>query len=96
MDSSFLSMEEWRKARSKCKVHTLQKHQMNSKRWQPPKADVLKINVDASFGRLDGTFSVGMVLRDHNSTFLASKNLSHVAPGSVFEAEVIGTHEPLS
>lgn len=41
-------------------------------------------------------FTVGMVLRDHDGSFIAGKTLCLQAPDSVFEAEAIGVREALS
>lgn len=68
----------------------------NSKRWQPPEPGELKLNVDASFYPGHESFSVGMVLRDQEGTFLEGKCISLPQPATVMEAECIGVREALS
>ena len=65
-------------------------------RWYPPIEGELKINVDASFYMDSSSCIVGMVLRDHNGSFVAGKNLSFVNPTTAFEAEAVGVREALS
>lgn len=44
-----------------------------NKKWMAPEADQLKLDVDASMVEGADSFSIGMVLRDQNSTFLGGK-----------------------
>lgn len=52
--------------------------------------------MDASIREGSVTFSVGMVLRDHEGAFVVGKTLSMQAPSSILEAEAIGVREALS
>lgn len=65
-------------------------------KWSPPEEGILKVYVDASVFPSLTTFTIGMVTRDHQGSFIASKNLRLPAPGSVFKAEAIGVQEALS
>lgn len=96
MDSSIKSVDEWRLARSTRTVGRRAASQVHACRWHPPPVGALKINVDASLFKGAATFSVGMVLRDHNGEFLAGKNISLLSSDSVFEAKSIGAREALS
>lgn len=96
MDSTFKSVDDWRVAQSIRSGGRRTNSQTHARRWFPPPVGALKLNVDASLFKGANTFSVGMVLRDHNGEFLAGKNLSFLSPDSVFEAEAIGAKEALS
>lgn len=92
-------VSEWRKERLKrtLKSNALQQEkQVHTRKWKPLTEGVLKINVDASFITSSATFQIGMVLRNHQGTFLAGRNLCPRSPTSVFEAEAIGVLEGLS
>lgn len=65
-------------------------------RWKPPAEGFLKVNVDASVFAGADTFIIGMVLRDHNGSFIQGKNLCLPYPGTVLEGEAIGVKEALT
>lgn len=64
-------------------------------KWKPPEAGHLKLNVDASVVKDSGSFSIGMLLRDHNGMFLKGKTMRFPGNVLVFEAEAVGVHEAL-
>lgn len=57
---------------------------------------MLKVNVDASLVQGAESFSVGMVSRDHQGSFVAGRTMTLPMVDSVFEAETIGVKEALS
>lgn len=98
MENSLNYLKQWREARSAPKqrnkdVRTRIKDVI---KWKPPESGELKVNVDASFFAGEETFSVGLVLRDHEGTFVKGKCLTLPCPSTVFEAESIGVREALS
>lgn len=101
VEGVFRMVKEWREAR---KLH-LDAYRNNGKAdkrrdctWTPPEIGVLKLNVDASVFPRSGSFSIGMIIRSHQGSFMAVRTItiSFSAPLSVFEAETIGIKEALS
>ena len=72
------------------------KAQRLEKKWTPPEEGELKLNVDASMFPGTNIFSIGMLIRYHQGSFLRERTLRLPAPTSVFEAEAIGVMEVLS
>ncbi|XP_074323159.1 uncharacterized protein LOC141660097 [Apium graveolens] len=76
MGNSFSHVQEWKATVSRVKgvVQTSnQQGRQHASRWNPPAADVLKVNVDASFISNTDNLKVGMVLRNHGGEFLAGR-----------------------
>lgn len=98
---SLKHIKEWRNAVSVVqgvKVNTRNpSHACNQDdiKWKHPDAGHLKLNVDASVFMDSGSFSIGMVLRDHNGLFLKGKTMRFPGNVQVFEAEAVGVHEAL-
>ncbi|XP_074362434.1 uncharacterized protein LOC141702707 [Apium graveolens] len=99
MDGAFNSVSEWKKARHASNREVqVSRHQFKkqSSKWMPLEEGALKINVDASVFPGSSTFTMGLVIRDSQGTFVTGKNISFHAVDSVFEAEAIGVKEALS
>lgn len=98
MENSFRILRDWKAARQKDQAYTSTKPRIatGDRRWKAPEEGVLKLNVDASFVAGECSFSVGMVLRDHEGVFLEGGSMTLPCPESVFEAECIGVREALS
>lgn len=99
MEGSFKMVNEWKEAKRKQTTAVQDRRKSVHKhgyKWTPPEVGALKINVDASVFPGSYTFSIGMLVRDHQGSFLAGRRLRLPAPASVFEAEVIGVKEALS
>lgn len=95
MDNNFNNITEWRNARITLNEGGTHNNRQVHK-WKPPRTGNFKLNVDTSSFLGAAFFTIGMVLRDSQGTFLVGRNLSLEAPGSVFEAEALGVHEALS
>ncbi|XP_074341830.1 uncharacterized protein LOC141679223 [Apium graveolens] len=63
--------------------------------WKPPATGSFKLNTDASFKVGEGSFSIGLLLRDHQGKFIVGKVQRLVMVSSVLEAEVIAIREGL-
>lgn len=98
MENSSNVLKEWKAARQKhfpsssCKVNRASE----SRRWEPPKFGTIKLNVDASFFPEASTFSIGMVIRNHEGVFVEGRSMTLPHPENVFAAECIGVREFLS
>lgn len=64
--------------------------------WKPPDAGCFKLNVDASFHAGANTFSVGLVLRNHEGMFIIGKAVCCEGASSPLEAEATAIFEGLS
>ena len=64
--------------------------------WKPPDAGCFKLNVDASFHAGANTFSVGLVLRNHEGMFIIGKTVCCEGASSPLEAEATTIFEGLS
>ncbi|XP_074336668.1 uncharacterized protein LOC141673834 [Apium graveolens] len=98
MESTFRMYKDWKSARKSGGTERTMSNTGVSilKKWQPPDPRELKLNVDASFFPDQRSFSVGMVLRDQEGSFVAGKCISLPRPATVMEAESIGVREALS
>lgn len=98
MDNSFKMLSEWKAVRKKVQVSIERRDEGVSavRRWQPPKSDSLKLNVDASFFPEATSFTIGMVIRDHEGKFIEGRTMFLTRPDTVFEAECIRVREALS
>lgn len=65
-------------------------------KWQCPVEGQLKLNVDASVFPGSTSFTVGMVLRDHQGQFLRGRTRRVAGQVQAFEAEAVGMLEALS
>lgn len=63
--------------------------------WKPPELNCFKLNVDASFRTGASTFSVGMVLRNHEGSFISGKAVCCEGASSPLEAEATAILEGL-
>lgn len=59
-------------------------------KWSPPVEGQYKINVDASVFQGMDSYSVGLVMRDHEGKFLEGRNMRIAGSVSVLEAEAVG------
>ncbi|XP_019189231.1 PREDICTED: uncharacterized protein LOC109183618 [Ipomoea nil] len=64
--------------------------------WVLPTIGRLKLNTDASLNHANNVMGLGLVLRDHEGTFLAAKNVRMDGVYIVNEAEAINLREALS
>ena len=101
MDSSFRMLADWvhaRKSQKNTKQDTdvRRANQKSSSKWQPPAAGVFKKYVDASVYPGTNAFSIGMVMRNTEGTFMATENYKFWGEVSIVEAEAIGVREALS
>lgn len=98
MDHSSNIVKAWRAARQKTQLHFAGKEAAvtEDKRWKPPAIGTLKLNVDASFDPGATKFSVGMVIRDSEGSFVEGRSMTLPRPASIYEAECIGVREALS
>lgn len=97
MRSSFSILREWKAARHRVQLGSRGTEGDNvvDVKWKPPEPGVLKLNVDASFRTEESSFSIGMVIRDHEGVFVEGRSMSLPRPSSVFETECIGVREAL-
>ncbi|KAL8133792.1 hypothetical protein AgCh_009018 [Apium graveolens] len=65
-------------------------------RWKKQDVGSFKLNVDATFRVGVSSFSVGLVIRDHDGAFVAAKSLSYPMVSTVLEAEAVAIHAGLS
>ena len=90
---------EWREAQKR-KNSTSSQQQSNTlkhaNRWVAPDIGTLKINVDASVFEGADSFSVGMVIRNHQGLFIKGKTMRLPGKVTVLEAELVGVLEALS
>lgn len=89
---------EWREAQKR-KNSTSSQQQSNTlkhaNRWVAPDIGTLKINVDASVFEGADSFSVGMVIRNHQGLFIKGKTMRLPGKVTVLEAELVGVLEAL-
>lgn len=64
--------------------------------WNALDPGKFKVNVDASVFPNASSFTVGMVMRNHQGTFIAGKVICLPMVELVFEAETVGINEALS
>lgn len=98
MDNSFAILRDWKAARQKVQRGNggTEGGSVRDRKWKTPEPGTLKLNVDAAFKTEDSTFSIGMVIRDHEGVFVEGRVMKLARPSSVFEAECIGVREALS
>lgn len=98
MEMSCRNVQEWRKARERSKNSDGGRNEVSkcgNHRWRPEQGS-LKVNVDASVFPQAESFTIGMVIRDHNGEFVEAKVLALPCPTTVLEAESIGVKESLA
>lgn len=82
-------VSQWRDLRKKT-VGTvqarLQQGNTEGLRWKAPEVGRVKLNVDASVMTGTSSFSVGMIIRDHNGEFVCAQNFRRTGEISTFEA----------
>lgn len=90
-------VEQWREAQTKKSHNGLQelRAQPDAVKWKHPSTGKHKLNVDASVIANNHSFSMGMILRDHNGKFCKAKTVRRIGDVSVFEAEAQGVLEAL-
>ncbi|XP_074363255.1 uncharacterized protein LOC141703719 [Apium graveolens] len=98
MDSSLKVYLEWVEARKGIDrtQHASTIRAKSETKWKKPEFGFVKINVDASVFIGAPTFTIGMVVRDHNGEFFSGKTMCLPEVESVFEAETIGIREALT
>lgn len=102
MDSSFQVYLEWAETRKRQVNATAARSGANGTvrkpeiKWQPPAMGTFKINMDASVFPSAQIYSVGMVLRNHEDTFMACRNYCFFGEVSMFETEAVIVREALS
>lgn len=65
-------------------------------KWKPPEENRIKVNVDASLVVGSRSFAVGMIIRDHNGSFIQAKNVRYPGEIPVLEAEARGAMEAIN
>lgn len=63
--------------------------------WTAPTQGKFKLNVDASVFSGQSSFSMGMILRDHDGTFIKARKVKRAGEIPVLEAEAWGVLEAL-
>lgn len=99
MECSFKMVQEWKEAKGrdmKGGTNHIRYTSSNLRKWKAPDAGEYKVNVDASWHQGAGSFSVGMVLRDHSGSFVEGRTISLPQASDVLEAETLGIREALS
>lgn len=69
--------------------------QPSSQKWKPRGVGSFKLNTDAAVKVGDDTFSIGLILRDHQGEFITGKVKRMTMVSSVLEAEVAAIREGL-
>lgn len=64
-------------------------------KWCQPTIGELKVNVDASVYEGEDSFSIGMVMRNHQGHYVKGKIMRFGECVSVMEADLVGTAETL-
>lgn len=99
VEGVFGMVNEWKEAR-KMHARTRQNNEKVDKiqgsMWTSPETGDLKLNVDASVFPGSESFSIGMIIRDHQGSIVAGRTVRFPASVSVFEVETIGIKEALS
>ena len=98
MDWSSKGISEWREARLRKMAQNQTSSSAPSRmsvKWVCPDPGVLKLNVDAAYCQGASSFSIGMVLRNHEGSFVAGKTLCQTMVPSVLEAEARAIMEGL-
>ncbi|XP_074361362.1 uncharacterized protein LOC141701628 [Apium graveolens] len=98
MESSVRILRDWKTARQCMQPGISQRVEARSdtRKWKAPDRGSIKLNVDASFLPEADSFSIGMVIRDHDGTFIEGRSMTLPRPTTVFEAECIRVREALS
>lgn len=89
---------DWRQAQTK--RNQINKRLQTDKvqhtsRWLAPEPGTLKLNVDASVYEGADSFSIGIVVRNHQGLFVRGKVCRFAGCATVFEAELVGILEAL-
>jgi len=88
-------LNAWECARRVHQTHTMTEQQPHAAVWQPPRAGLLKCNVDASISTADQKISMGAVLRDSEGRFVRAMTNVLNASMSPAESEAWGLHQGL-
>ena len=98
MDWSKKQVSEWREAQMKrCGSQTLahERDVTADLKWVASAEGELKLNVDALVVEGSTSFSIAMVLRNHNGQFVEGRNFRGAGHATVLEAETRGLVETL-
>lgn len=99
MQWSARQVNDWKAAHNKAKqnqIHHLQQERLQyATRWEAPVTGSLKINVDASVFEHSEEFSVGMIVRNHQGTFIRGKTMRFSGRVQALEAELVGILEAI-
>lgn len=90
MLSGMKHISDWREVnKKKTQAYTSRNQNLNQQNqtWSPPTRGELKINVDASVFEGEDSFTIGMVLRNHQGHFIKGKTMRLAGRVSVLEAE---------
>lgn len=98
MENSFNILRDWKTARHRVQkeVRGVVRDNIIDRSWKLPRLGTIKLNVDASYRPEASTFSIGMVIHNHENTFIEGQSMTLPRPSTVFEAECIGVREALS
>ncbi|XP_017217191.2 uncharacterized protein LOC108194764 [Daucus carota subsp. sativus] len=99
MQWSDRQISQWQEVRKKQMRHgpnEPQQHQPVGSRWVAPAVNRIKVNMDASVVSGAHSFSLGLIIRDHQGEFITAKNLRYPGEITVFEAEVRGILEAVT
>lgn len=98
MDWSVKYFADWKLAkasRTQVTIASTVRCQPLVHRWKPLELGSFKLNTDAAIKVGDDTFSIGLVIRDHQGEFIFGKVMNMAMANSVFEAEVAPISEGL-
>lgn len=98
MEWSAKYFQEWKVAKVSNTLSVGRKSlstQTSSHRWKAPGMGSFKLNTDAAIKLGDDTFSIGLVLRDHQGEFVGGKVKCTMKVSSVLEAEVLAIKDGL-
>jgi len=88
-------LNAWECARRVHQTHTMTQEQTHAAIWQPPRAGLLKCNVDTSVSTADRTISMRAVLRDSEGRFVQVMTDVLKASMSPTESEAWELHQGL-
>lgn len=97
VNMSSKQISEWQDANKKNRnsVVQLRSTAVIVTRWLAPDRRWLKLKVDVALQEGEGSFAIGMVLKNENGEFVMVKNLRMAGQVTVMEAEAYGVCEAL-
>ncbi|XP_074352388.1 uncharacterized protein LOC141691557 [Apium graveolens] len=98
VDWSAKQVAEWKRANNKPESaeRVSDSRPTNESRWQHPVPGNLKLNVDASVIAGQNSYTLGMVIRNHQGEYISGKVMRCAGRVSVLEPELEGIAEALS